>query len=52
MDKVLGTFYKGNAQRFGLGAWNSVKDDFIEVSKSQNIKKPFINNINNDLSKI
>lgn len=52
MDKVLGTFYKGNAQRFGLGAWNSVKDDFIEVSKSQNIKKPFINNINNDISNI
>ena len=28
MDKVLGTFYKGNVNRFGLGVWNSVKDDF------------------------
>ena len=44
MDKVLGTFYKGNAERFGLGAWNSVKDDFIEISKSQNIKQTFIYN--------
>ena len=40
MDKVLGTFYKGNANSFGLCAWNSVKDDFNEVSKSQNIKLP------------
>ena len=46
MDKGLGTFYKGNANTFGLGAWNSVKDDFNEVSKSQVIKKPFTNNIN------
>ena len=41
MDKVLDTFYKGNVRHFGLGAWNSVKDDFNEVSKSQNIKMPF-----------
>ena len=47
MDKVLGTLYKGNAKSFGLGAWNSVKDDFNEVSKSQNLKIPSSNNINN-----
>lgn len=52
MSKVLDTFYKGNAKRFGLGAWNSVKDDFNEVSKSQNFKKPFTDNINNDPSNI
>ena len=50
MDKVLDTFYKGNVRHFGLGAWNSVKDDFNEVSKSQNIKMPFSNNINNPSS--
>ena len=44
MDKILDTFYKGNSKRFGLGAWNSVKDDFNEVSKSQVIKKPFVSN--------
>ena len=53
MSKVIDTFYKGNIDRFGLGGWNSVKDDFIEVSKSTQIpKKPFTNNINNDPSNI
>ena len=52
MDKVLGTFYKGNANRFGLGAWNSVKDDFNEVSKSQNIKLSFKQIENNTPSNV
>ncbi len=50
MDKVLGTFYKGNVNRFGLGVWNSVKDDFNEVSKSQVKKNPFTNYINDPSS--
>ena len=48
MSNVIDTFYKGNINRFGLGGWNSVRDDFNEVSKStQNVKLPFSNNINN-----
>ena len=49
MSNVVDTFYKGNINRFGLGGWNSVRDDFNEVSKStQNVKLPFSNNINNE----
>lgn len=49
MSNVVDTFYKGNINRFGLGGWNSVRDDFNEVSKStQNVKIPFSNNINNE----
>ena len=52
MDKILGTFYKGNSNTFGLGSWNSVKDDFIEVSKSQNIRPLSINNPINEPSSV
>lgn len=50
MNKITDTFYKGNSKRFGLGAWNSVKDDFYEISKSQNIKMPTPNNLDNNLN--
>jgi hypothetical protein len=50
MNKILDTFYKGDSRYFGLGAWNSVKDDNYEVSKSQNLKMPFTNNLDNNLN--
>ena len=51
MDKIVGTFYKGNSKRFGNRNWNTIKDDYdtnnfqntnnnlnnIDTSKSQNI---------------
>lgn len=39
MNKIVGTFYKGNINRYGLGAWNSIKDDFNQISKSSQIPK-------------
>lgn len=53
MDKILGTFYKGNSNRFGLGAWNTtVKDELNEVSKSQNIRPYSLNNPINEPSSV
>ena len=47
MNKILGTFYKGNSKRFGNPNWNTIKEDYdtnkyhnsnnIDISKSQNI---------------
>ena len=49
MEKILGTFYKGNSKRFGDQNWNRIKDNYdnnnytidnnknIDTSKSQSI---------------
>ena len=48
MNKILGTFYKGNSKRFGNPNWNTIKEDYdtnkyhnsnnnIDISISQNI---------------
>ena len=41
MDKVLGTFYKGNSKRFGQANWNTIKDNYDTAN-------PNINNNNNN----
>ena len=47
MDKVVGTFYKGNSKRFGQSTWNTIKDNYD--SPNPNIDNN--NYSNNPLSK-
>ena len=47
MDKVLGTFYKGNSKRFGQSTWNTIKDNY----DSPNFNIDNNNYSNNPLSK-
>ena len=44
MDKILGTFYKGNSKRFGQSNWNTIKDN--NDSSTTDITKTTNNNSN------
>ena len=47
MDKIVGTFYKGNSKRFGQPTWNTIKDNY----DSPNLNIDNNNYSNNPLSK-
>ena len=48
MDKILGTFYKGNSKRFGQTNWNTIKDNYDNNNTTTTNN---YNNPNNNLSK-
>ena len=47
MDKILGTFYKGNSKRFGSSNWNTIRDNYDQTNVKNNNYN--YNNNNNDI---
>ena len=47
MDKILGTFYKGNSKRFGSSNWNTIRDNYDQTNAKNNNYN--YNNNNNDI---
>ena len=58
MEKILGTFYKGNSKHFGQSTWNTIKDNNYDNNNNYshnptftNSNNNYNNNLNNPLSK-
>ena len=58
MEKILGTFYKGNSKHFGQSTWNTIKDNNYDNNNNYSHNPTFTNsnnnnnnNLNNPLSK-